>query len=207
MFCGKCGTEVPDGYEFCMKCGSKIEPTQVPKNESSMPKKKKWVIPLIVIVCVVGVIIVALYFINDVKKKNGLYNNIAWGTSYDDIKSMFDDKDGDKKVLTKDDELHVNELIEDYKEDKEISAMVTYDCEDDGTLHKVDLVVTNGDESKFTDEKLYDKYKSELTELYGDSKDDIIGEFWTTKKSKIGLTYWSKGVFVIEYEDITTAKD
>lgn len=25
MFCGKCGCKVPDGYEYCMKCGTKID--------------------------------------------------------------------------------------------------------------------------------------------------------------------------------------
>lgn len=25
MFCGKCGSKLLDGYEFCMKCGTKID--------------------------------------------------------------------------------------------------------------------------------------------------------------------------------------
>lgn len=49
MFCGKCGSTVPDGYEFCMKCGTKIDlesltddsqKTMVLSNQAPSKKKK-----------------------------------------------------------------------------------------------------------------------------------------------------------------------
>ena len=48
MFCGKCGANIPDGYEFCMKCGTKIDMNQdnteiehiINDNDKEIRKKK-----------------------------------------------------------------------------------------------------------------------------------------------------------------------
>lgn len=207
MLCSKCGTEVPNGYEFCSNCGYKVETTQMPENERSISKKKKWILLVAAIVCVAALVIVALYFINDAKKKNGLYENIAWGTSYDDVKTMIDKKSGDEKAITVSDKAVIYENFENYRGDKDIEALVIYDCQSDDTLHKVQLLIGNGDGSNYTDEELYDKYANELTKLYGDSEDDKIRQIWTTKNSQIKLFYFSDEIMIISYEDVTMSED
>lgn len=207
MFCGKCGAEVPDGYEFCMKCGAKIEPTQEADIETPKKKSKKWIIPVVAVIIVAIIAVVAVYFIKDMQKKSGLYNNIAWETSFEDIKSMLDKNNGDEEVSTADDKSLAYEIIDTYKEDKDVSAIVIYDCEDDDTLHSIQLFITNGEDSKYTDSKLYDKYAKEFTDLYGDSEEDTLGEKWTTKKSEITLSYMSDGMLIVDYKDINSVDE
>lgn len=37
MICQKCGADVPDGYEYCMKCGARVNVT---KDEAEFYEKK-----------------------------------------------------------------------------------------------------------------------------------------------------------------------
>ena len=207
MFCGKCGAEVPDGYEFCMKCGAKIEPTQEAGIETPKKKSKKWLIPVVLVIIVAIIAVVAVYIIKDMQKKSGLYNNIAWETSFEDIKTMIDKNNGDEEVTTADDKSLAYEIIDTYKEDKDVLAMVVYDCKDDDKLHSVQLIIANGEDSKYTDSKLYDKYAKEFNDLYGDSEEDTLGEKWTTKRSEITLIYISDGMLIVNYKDINTVED
>lgn len=207
MFCGKCGAEVPDGYEFCMKCGAKIEPTQEAGIETPKKKSKKWLIPVVLVIIVAIIAVVAVYIIKDMQKKSGLYNNIAWETSFEDIKTMIDKNNGDEEVTTADDKSLAYEIIDTYKEDKDVLAMVVYDCKDDDKLHSVQLFIANGEDSKYTDSKLYDKYAKEFNDLYGDSEEDTLGEKWTTKRSEITLIYISDGMLIVNYKDINTVED
>ena len=207
MFCGKCGAEIPDGYEFCMKCGSKIDLTQ--KNNVEVPKKKskKWLIPVIAVVVIIVIAIVAIYFVKDMQKKSGLYNNIAWGTSFENVKAIVDKENGDEKVEASDDKSLVFEQVDNYKGDSGVSATVIYDCKSDDTLHSVQLFISNGDDSKYTDSQLYDKYEKEFTDLYGESGNDTLGMTWKTEKSKIKLIHLGENAYIIEYEDINTVDD
>lgn len=207
MFCGKCGAEVPDGYEFCMKCGAKIGTTQEINTVDQNKKSKKWLIPVLAIVIIAVIAVVAIYFFKDAQKKSGLYNNIAWETSFEDIKSMIDKNNGDEEVITADDKSLAYDTIKTYKEDEDVSALVVYDCKDDDKLHSIELFITNGEDSKYTDSKLYDKYAKEFTDLYGDSEDETVGEKWTTKKSEITLIYMTDGMLVVDYKDINSVEN
>lgn len=207
MFCGKCGAEVPDGYEFCMKCGAKIGTTQEINTVDQNKKSKKWLIPVLAIVIIAVIAVVAIYFFKDAQKKSGLYNNIAWETSFEDIKSMIDKNNGDEEVITADDKSLAYDTIKTYKEDEDVSALVVYDCKDDDKLHSIELFIINGEDSKYTDSKLYDKYAKEFTDLYGDSEDETVGEKWTTKKSEITLIYMTDGMLVVDYKDINSVEN
>lgn len=78
MYCGKCGSTVPEGYEFCMKCGTKIDTTTdnsisgCPKTEvvhkQKISKKK-----LIIILSTVGVLILASILIFVFTSANSLH--------------------------------------------------------------------------------------------------------------------------------------
>jgi len=41
MFCVKCGTELPDGFEFCNKCGAKIQSASEPASPQDTNKVLK----------------------------------------------------------------------------------------------------------------------------------------------------------------------
>lgn len=208
MFCGKCGKEVPEGYEFCMNCGTKLEPTidyatELIKNK----KKKKWIIPVIIILLIVLIASVAVYFMNGNKKNSGLYNDIPWQISYEELCELMETKKTGE-IQCADEYQFIVESIEDYKEDKGIYANIIYNCEDDGTLRKIFFRIKNGEDSEYTDSELFDKYMEELSELYGKgeiipTKSSSIIYSWETPKSLIRLEYGVSESLIIEYQDIT----
>lgn len=201
MFCGKCGKEVPEGYEFCMGCGAKLEPTPEQIVEP-VKVKKKWIIPVAIILLVVIIAGVAIYFISENKKKSGLYNNIPWQISYEELCKLMETKKTGE-VECDDKQQIVFEIIEDYKEDVGIDAIVIYSCEDDGTLRSIFFMISNGDDSEYTDSKLFDKYAEELSELYGEGKEYSVMTTWETPKSDIRLVYATDGMITLDYQDIT----
>lgn len=90
MFCGKCGSNIPDGYEFCMKCGTKIDleslevdTIQIPVMSNQVPSNKnrlKILIPVVVLVVIA--ISIGSYFVFFTSTKiEGRYNGYS---SYDD---------------------------------------------------------------------------------------------------------------------------
>ena len=66
MFCQKCGKENEDGSQFCLYCGAALVPSNntelnnnVTMSNNVVTKKKKkkwWIIPLVLCVCIVGVL-------------------------------------------------------------------------------------------------------------------------------------------------------
>lgn len=67
MFCTKCGSEMPDGTDFCTNCGARMgaaSPAAAPAEPASMPaagmppvQKKSHKRAVIVGMCVVGVLV------------------------------------------------------------------------------------------------------------------------------------------------------
>lgn len=70
MFCQKCGKENEDGSQFCLYCGAALVPSNntelnnnVTMSNNVVTKKKKkkwWIIPLVLCVCIVGVLFMCL---------------------------------------------------------------------------------------------------------------------------------------------------
>ena len=191
--CPECGAKISDKSDKCVKCGYPLHNT----TEINGSKKKKIVL-LITLIVVVAIAIILICFIN--KKEYGLYNNIAWETSYEDVKKAIE-KDNAGEITANDDKRTVIVKVQDYNNDQDVSAMVLYNCDDDGTLHKVYIMLRN-DDSKYSDEALLEKYKRELSELYGDGEEETAGTRWTTPKSIIKLIYFSEGYIILDYTDI-----
>ena len=191
--CPECGAKISDKSDKCVKCGYPL------KNATEINgSKKKKIVLLITLIVVVAIAIILIYFIN--KKEDGLYNNIAWETSYEDVKKAIE-KDNAGEITANDDKRTVIVKVQDYNNDQDVSAMVLYNCDDDGTLHKVYIMIRN-DDSKYSDEALLEKYERELSELYGDGEEETAGTRWTTPKSIIKLIYFSEGYIILDYTDI-----
>ncbi len=207
MFCGKCGSKLLDGYEFCMKCGTKIdllisEDNENDVNISFLKSKKKILIPIITIVSLIIMIGIVFYFMQYAKERSGLYNNIAWGTSKEKIKEMLGDniiggEEGDNDFLT---------IISDYDGMKDVEGLVSYYFVDNG-LHEINLTLINNENSSYTDSMIIEKYANKFDNLYGNKKEDIGSYIWNTKESKIELFYVTDKFVVINYKDITKAEE
>lgn len=209
MFCSKCGAKTPDGYEFCKECGTKIEVNAKQDNENIVPVRKKKNIKrstLGIIIFAVIVVIGSYYLISSSKGKDGLYNNISWGTSLKDIKSMVDEDDN---VSVREDDNIINVHITDYEGMQGIDGIVSYKFENE-KLNKITVLMLNGSDSKYTDSELIDVYIEKLNKLYGEAEptlsdytDGILAWNWESKKSKITLSRVIETLVVLDYEDIT----
>ena len=90
MFCSKCGTEMPDGSNFCLKCGMKLatqqvkqaveDERQVDNPEIEILKTGKRIGGLIALVgglfgviLIIVVLVVVKVWIDDIPVKNGQY--------------------------------------------------------------------------------------------------------------------------------------
>lgn len=93
MICGKCGANVPDGYEFCMKCGAKIDISQADSTASAVvetkPGKKrinkKVLIPVVAAIVIVLTVVAILFGMKGSAEKNGYFANIPWGTDMETV--------------------------------------------------------------------------------------------------------------------------
>lgn len=202
MFCGKCGKEVPKGYEFCMNCGSKIEVlSEQFEDVDKGNKKKKWVMLLLIAVVVLAIVIGTIVAINVNQKKNGLYNNVEWGTSFDEIKEMVE-RNSEDDVIANEEEKTVFDNEENYQGFEGVNAIVFYKCDSKEELQSVYLIVSNGDDSKYTDEMLYEGLVGKFEKLYGECEDESFKKVWTAKKSTITLVHMMEGMLTVEYEPV-----
>ena len=98
MICGKCGANVPDGYEFCMKCGAKIDISQADSTASAVvetkPEKKginkKVLIPVVAAIVIVLTVVAILFGMKGAAEKNGYFANIPWGTDMETVRKKVD---------------------------------------------------------------------------------------------------------------------
>ena len=57
MYCEKCGTKIEEGAKFCPKCGTSVTPVSPESFQASpKPKRKRSLVPIIIIAVVVGII-------------------------------------------------------------------------------------------------------------------------------------------------------
>ena len=101
MFCGKCGANIPDGYEFCMKCGTKIDMNQdnteiehtINDNDKEIRKKKihkKGILLILGILIAVLLAGAGVAYTKIASVRNGYFANIAWATDIDTVKEKVD---------------------------------------------------------------------------------------------------------------------
>ncbi len=62
MYCEKCGTKLEEGTQFCPKCGISVTPVSAESFQAPpKPKKKRSVVPIIIIAVVVGIIPIGIF--------------------------------------------------------------------------------------------------------------------------------------------------
>ena len=78
MYCGKCGKKVPDGYDYCMYCGAKVEnqiqksigdaynPTTLDRHKTHFAKRKKIITISVVAVVFIGILVSYLLLISPI---------------------------------------------------------------------------------------------------------------------------------------------
>lgn len=206
--CSECGTDVSEKAQVCPKCGCPIEITKKIISEVQKTKNKKLFTTIIISIVLIASIIGIICLVNSNKLKSGLYNNIAWGTSIDEIEEKVNsNQDNLFEEAVNEDRTTVQETVSDYYGFENVTAMVTYDCEINQELHGIKVFIINGEDSNYSDNDISQTIMEDFDNLYGEHSDDVISKVWTTKKSKIALTYFAEGCLVLEYDDIATIEE
>lgn len=211
MFCGKCGAQVPDGFEFCMKCGTKIDTSQVVSTEGASavkakPKKKKVLISLAVAIMVVLATVVAIFGMKDTAEensfddKNGYFADIPWGTDIETVQKKVEEAFKCKTSIGEEND-SVIASIENYDGMQGVGAVPILSCEDNGTLNKVAIAFTAGDDSEYSGEQIAEELLEKYNELFGKADSSMGFTYkWSTPNSSIELVYFSEDLIMLNYE-------
>ena len=203
MFCGKCGANVPDGYEFCMKCGTKIEINQLEtndENESSKRINKKLLIPVIVIILVMFIAMGLIFGLKVRQEKSGYFANIPWGTGVETVKEKVD-RTFKCESFIGEDENSVSVMIADYDGMKGVTAFSVFYCKDNGTLNEVGIILTAEDESDYTGDQVIKEVVAKYDKLFG--KNDNSKDFsyiWETPNSTVELVSFSEELIMMTFK-------
>lgn len=194
--CSECGSDISEKATECLKCGCPMSVIKDNISKAKKAKRKKIMVILSLIVAVIIIICIIAKLINQ-PNKSGYYQDTKWGMTTEQLKQKLGDD-----VIVNDEKKTILLVKDDYDGKVGIDAMISYDCDGD-SLKKITVMLSNGDDSSYTDSKLIDEYAKELDSLYGESLNDGIITYWETLKSRIELTYLMDGVIILSYEDIT----
>lgn len=208
MFCGKCGANVPDGYEFCMKCGTKIDTSSVDTTETNVvavkPEQKrinkKILISVVAAIVIVVAVLAIVFGMKGAAEKNGYFANIPWGTDIETVQKKVDKRFKCESEIVEDKDC-VIAAIENYDGMKGVSAIPALYCEDKGTLNKVTVMFSVKDGSKYTGEKIAFELIEKYNKLFGKADSNKGYSYkWSTKNSTIELVFLSKDLIMLEFE-------
>ena len=214
MICGKCGANVPDGYEFCMKCGAKIDISQADSTASAVvetkPEKKginkKVLIPVVAAIVIVLTVVAILFGMKGSAEKNGYFANIPWGTDMETVQKKVDKAFKCESSIAGEDKDVVFASIKNYDGMKGVNPLLLLRCEDKGTLNRVSIIFTAEDDSRYTGEEIADKLIGKYDKLFGkaDNRTSSMGYSynWKTKNSTIKLLICSEDLIILYYTSI-----
>lgn len=210
MYCGKCGAIIPDGYEFCMKCGTKIEtPNEETAENRTVEVKpvkkginKKVLIPIIAVIVVALATVVIIFGISNNVEKNGYFANIPWGTDIETVQKEVD-KFFNCESFVGEDKDSIVVVIENYEGMQGVDAALMLYCEDNGTLNKVSVLLTIEDDSSYTNEKVVDKLVEKYNKLFNEADESYGFTYkWTTSNSTIELSVVMDGLIMLNFEKL-----
>lgn len=210
MFCGKCGAKVLEGYEFCMRCGTRINTSDTISAESIVEEKKsekKFLNKKMFTIVTAGLVIVLMVIVvvsglMGVDEKNGYFANIPWGTDIETVKKKFDQTFKFESVISLERD-SVAAIIENYDGMEGVSVGYILYCKDNESLSSVAVVFGAEDESRYTVEKIADELIEKYNKLFGKSNEVagyIHSHSWTTANSIIRLDILSEKIIMLVFE-------
>ena len=102
-----------------------------------------------------------------------------------------------KSVIEKD---AVMTSIENYDGMQGVTALPIWNCEDNGTLNEVNIMLSVGDDSRYTCKEIEDKLVEKYNKLFGNAYKDNVSYHWTTKNSKILLGKLSNKYVLLSFK-------
>lgn len=199
IMCSECGSDISDKASVCPKCGCPVDVSKeiIIKHKRKIIKKIAIGIMALIVVAIIVAIIIKIV---SRPKTDGYYGDTKWGMTAEQVKNLL----GDEATISEEDTVLIS--YEDYEGKNGIDALIMYDCTDN-SLKEISIILTNGDDSSYTDSKLINECTEELSELYGEAQEDLITTSWNTPRSKIELTHIIDGMVIITYKDITKVEE
>lgn len=201
MICTKCGKEVNGDYEFCMNCGTKVDKEATQK--AATTKKKKIIIISIVSAIILIATIIMSFVINYNQERNGLYKNIAWGTSKGEVKKILEKESDIGEIIDESDYYICYELYEHCVSD------ILYG---EVTFHFDRRSLCNIDIEYFSNEERWDKdvemVVEKLSKLYGGTSSEILEDkasfsgHWKRKKGSVEVFGFKELEYIIVHYDV-----
>ena len=216
MFCGKCGANIPDGYEFCMKCGTKIDMNQdnteiehaINDNDKEIRKKKihkKGVLLICGIMIAVLLAGAGVIYAKIASVRNGYFANIAWGTDIDTVKEKVDKAYNCDSSISRDRDSVIVD-IENYEKMDGVSAMTILYCKEGERLNEVSTIFVIHDDSTYSESKVVKKIVEIYSKLYGkyeqEKDDECFFYTWKTKNSYIELSGIEEKVVLLQFKQL-----
>lgn len=197
--CSECGSDVSEKALECPKCGCPIELTVKDVNENKKMHIKKITLRIVLIVGIAFIMAILIWKIATKPDISGYYEGIKWGTSLENIEKRLDGED--TYISRNEDTNTISYIKADYDNKSGVDALIYYEFDSD-MLKAINVCLTNGDESAFTDGALIDEYMNKFNDLYGEAEESLLGYVWKTEKSEIELTYLGSNLIIINYKDI-----
>ena len=206
MFCGKCGKQVPVGYEFCMNCGTKLAEENQGENVTEQTnakevQKKKSSKKIIILSVTILVLAISIFFGWKLIVNNQDYmRNTSWGMTMDEVQEVetvelelqiksAEDKERAKSLAEISGEPYVEEErlrgdIENFEMFDENNSLFLNYVFVDNKLISISIVI---DSANTKINSLINKYNK----LYGDAVEetDFLHTYnWSNAQSIIELT-------------------
>lgn len=197
MYCRNCGAPLDDDALFCSTCGYKVQnfkttPKRVKLRSIHINKKIFYLIGLAIGIFAVLCVIVGI--VTESTKDPGYYNDIMWGTSYDNIKSSLPEES-----ITSETEIEITVKSKTVKNYNNLSVFENYLFDDSGLYGvECDIFIPRG--NPVTSQEIAQTLVDEYSESYGEYVKDVKGYQWETKKSSIILKVQKESVHIFFFE-------
>ena len=204
MFCGKCGKQSPEGYEFCMGCGSILEMDQqdltISKQEGTIKtvKNKSYIN---IIVSVVSIILIAVCVFLGLKmfsRDQGYMRDTKWGMTVEQV--MQSERSEPSSPLNEDGFLSYK--VTDIEGAEGLSATLNYKFTNGRLTFAIAGITTDQvEKASIPIIKLYsEKYGDAID--YSQVTDSLEVHTWATQKSSIELSFFTTGLLMMSFTDI-----
>lgn len=161
--------------------------------------KPKKLMSIGIFVMLIGVFISgACYYIKANKENITPYGYARWGMSFEECKQVVNQLNPESQVTLEEDQKIICN-ISDYEGRKDIDALVTLSCEEDG-LQEIEVYIINRRGISYTKDELINDYVEMLDGICGEHEKRLKTYVWVAPRSKIQLIDLAANPVVIRYQ-------
>ena len=166
-------------------------------------RQKKWRIILILAILISMFSSGTYYFMKENKNRIAPYTYARWGMNFEECKQAVNQLNPQGKVILEEDQKIICS-ISDYEGRKDIDALLTLSCKEDG-LQEIEAYIINRRGISYTKDQLIKDYVEMLDGICGKHEKRLNTYVWVASKSKIQLIDLADNPVIIRYQWINKA--